>query len=1026
MDIRRSSRQGCVVLTLAGWLDLAAAPRLQRAILKQLAEPPPAIICDLSRVEGIDPLCAGVFTSMRHPALGWPATVLVLCGTQPAVAEVLVQLGVARFLPMYPSLDQALANARTRPQRLRARLTLGPVLTAAAAGRQFVVEVCGHWGLQVLAEPASLVAGELVTNAVVHANTALELRLELRGARLQVAVHDQDPDLAGLLAAKDGTDRGLGLEIVDQVAKAWGVRQEGTGGKTVWCTLDLPAPQAGPVGRRREPPAKNGTAATAVAVDAAKDRRPDTMTTPGSVLVATKLALPALRAGLIPRANLVSLLEAGLEAKLCLVDAPAGSGKTTLLTQWCAAAGGGRVAWVSLDEGDNDPTRFWEYVVEAFRTVEPGVGATALEALHHRGVDIPRVVLSSLLNDLGEVGSPLVLVLDDYHHLTDASCHQTLGLFLDHLPAGIHMVLSTRADPPLSLARMRARGELAELRVAELQFTSQEAAALLNGSMGLQLASEEVARLAERTEGWAVGLVLAGLSLQGREDPSGFIAAFQGDDRHVADYLTAEVLDHQPEESRTFLLRTSILERLSGPLCDAVLETEGSTELLAELERSNLFLVPLDDRRQWYRYQQLFAQLLRLELAHRDPELVPMLHRRAAAWHRQAGNVDEAIGHASAAGDLTDAAALIAQHWLTYWLRGQPATVARRLDGLPEEAITAAPPVALIAAWIRGFGGASKQQTEHWLAAAEDASYAGPPPDGIPSLAFGVAMARATMVFDDAGRSTAAARRALELAGPQPSPSHWTAQAALGHGLYLSGHAAEARLRLEELIARVPAAVQPYDVVTALAVLSLIADDQDDPAAASLARRALAVLDAHGLSFEPLCGIVYLALGRTLAHQGEFAEAEAQLERALELFEVDSMSLHRAFALLALALVRHGRGELAGGRALVERARELVEQATHPGVLPTLLEQTEAVLGSRPRRRVQGTAPLTERELAVVRLLPTGLSTREIGRELYVSVATIRSHVQAIYRKLEVASRAEAVAHARELGLLSRSTPTDR
>src|SRR5215213_8749857 len=297
MRIRRSGRQGCVVLTLVGRLDLAAAPQVQRVILKELAEPPPAIICDLSRVEGIDPLCAGVFTSIRHPALGWPGTALVLCGPQPAVAEVLVQLGVARFLPMYPSLDEALANARTRPQRLRARLTLGPVLTAAAAGRQFVTEVCGHWGLQALAEPAALVVSELVTNAVVHANTALELRVELRGSRLQVAVHDQDPDLVGLLAAKDGTDRGLGLQIVDQVAKAWGARQEGAGGKTVWCTLDLPAPQAGPVGRRREPPAKTGTGAEAVAVDAADHGPPGAMTRTGSVLVGTKLSLPAPRAG---------------------------------------------------------------------------------------------------------------------------------------------------------------------------------------------------------------------------------------------------------------------------------------------------------------------------------------------------------------------------------------------------------------------------------------------------------------------------------------------------------------------------------------------------------------------------------------------------------------------------------------------------------------------------------------------------------------------------------------------------------
>ena len=340
---------------------------------------------------------------------------------------------------------------------------------------------------------------------------------------------------------------------------------------------------------------------------------------PGPELLWTKLVAPAPRAGLLPRAGLQSLLQSSLQAKLCLVAAPAGSGKTTLLAQWRAVAGGGRVAWVSLEESDNDPTRFWSYLVAALRTVEPGVGTVALEALGGPSVELERVVVPSLVNDLATVGAPLVLVLDDYHLITDATCHQTLGWFLDHLPAEVHVVLSTRLDPPLPLARMRARGELAELRVGELQFTGEEAAELLNGSMGLALAAEDVARLAERTEGWAAGLVLAGLSLRGRPDSRGFIAAFSGGDRHVADYLVAEVLERQPAELRGFLLRTSVLERLSGPLCDAVLETQGSAELLGELEASNLFVVPLDDRRQWYRYHQLFAQLLRLQLGAREP-----------------------------------------------------------------------------------------------------------------------------------------------------------------------------------------------------------------------------------------------------------------------------------------------------------------------------------------------------------------------------------------------------------------------
>jgi LuxR family maltose regulon positive regulatory protein len=754
-----------------------------------------------------------------------------------------------------------------------------------------------------------------------------------------------------------------------------------------------------------------------VAVD---HRPPDALSLPGHDLVWTKLWPQAPREGLIPRAGLQSLLRAGLQGKLCLLDAPAGSGKTTLLVQWHATAGADRVAWVSLDEGDNDPIRFWVYVVEALRTVEPGVGATALEALQRTSVDLTRVVMPSLLNDLNSIVPQLVLVLDDYHLVANATCHQTLNFFLDHLPAGVHVVLSTRVDPPLPLARMRATGELVEIRGAQLQFTGEEAAELLNGSMGLHLTAKDVERLAELTEGWAAGLYLSGLSLRDRPDASAYVAAFHGDNRHVADFLAAEVLAGQPAAIREFLLRTSVLERLSGPLCDAVLEAEGSADLLHELERSNLFLVPLDDHRQWYRYHHLFAQLLRAELGSRDAEPIQALHRRAAAWHRGAGNVAEAIHHTTAAGDFTEAAALIARHWLEYWRRGRRATVARWLDALPDEAITANPPVAFVAAWISGFSGVSRQETERWLAAAEDAAWEGALPAGVSSLAFGANLARAALLFDDLGRSAGAARRALELAGPEPSPFSWMAVAALGRALYLSGRPAEARPRLEELVRRVSAAEQPYALVGALAVLALIAGDEDDDRAAlALASRAAAIAEAQGLGAEPLCGIVHLALGRALMHDGRLAEAEERLERALELLGIESMLVERAHALLLLASVRHRRGDLPGARALVERARGLVERFADPGSLPALLEQTVRALGSAPRRPVEVAAPLTERELAVLRLLPTRLSNREISRELYVSVNTVRTHVQGIYRKLGVATRNEAVARARQLTLIS-------
>jgi LuxR family transcriptional regulator, maltose regulon positive regulatory protein len=1018
MRIQQSSQQGSVVLSLVGRLDLAAATHVQRVILKQLAQRPIAIICDLSQVKAIDPLCAGVFTSIRHPALGWPGRALVLCAIRPSVADTLLKLGGARDLAIYPSLDQALANARVRPPRLREHLVLRPVVAAAPTGRAFVREVCNRWGLQALADPAELVANELVTLAVTHAGTAMELRVEQFGARLHVAVKDQDPNLLRLLAAREADHR-LSLLIVDQIATTWGVRQDSAGGKTAWCTLKLPAQHATRDDGGRQLQARAHSASEAVATDTAGRGSADEISSPGADLVWSKLMAPAPRAGLIRRAGLQSLLQASLEARLCLVDAPAGSGKTTLLAQWRAEAGGGRVAWMSVDEGDNDPTRFWVYVIQALRTVEPSVGTDALQALRGPSAELDRVVLPSLLNDLRRVGAPLVLVLDDYHLVTEASCHQTLGVFLAHLPAGIHVVLATRVDPPLALARMRAKGELAELRMAELQFTGEEAAALVNGAMGLALGAEDLARLAERTEGWAAGLYLAGLSLRGRKDPSGFIAAFQGDNRNVADYLSVEVLERQPAHIRRFLLRTSVLERLSGPLCDAVLETQGSAALLQELERSNLFVVPLDDRRRRYRYHHLFAQLLRLELGSREASLVPVLHRRAAAWHQAAGQVDEAIGHATAAGEFGQAGALIAAHWLAYWRGGCRKTVARWLEALPEEAILADPPVAFVAAWVGGFDGASRQQTDRWLTAVEDQTWEGVLPEGISSLAFGAGLARAVLVFDDVGRALQAARRALDLAEPQPSLSWWMAQAALGQALYLSGRPAEARPLLETLIQQVPPPANPYAVVTALAVLSLLAGDEDDDVNAEmLARRGAEVAEAQGLSDEPQYGMVHLALCRALALQGQFAEAEKQLQRALKLMGIDSMAVHRAHALVLLAWVRQSRGDLPGAHDLVDQAGELIERLTDAGAMPARVEQAQQALGSASASSAQMAAPLTERELTVLRLLPTRLSTREIAGEFSVSVNTVRSQVQAIYHKLGVISRAGAVTRARQLGLL--------
>ena len=422
-------------------------------------------------------------------------------------------------------------------------------------------------------------------------------------------------------------------------------------------------------------------------------------------LLETKLYLPKWRPSLVSRPRLIERLDQGTEHKLTLVSVPAGFGKTTLLAEWLAAteAGGRRAAWVSLDQSDNDPALFWAYFIAALQTVQSGVGESALSLLHSPKPPPIESVLTTLINEINTIQDPstgsghgFVLVLDDYHLIDAKPVHSAITFLLDHLPPQMHLVIASRSDPPLPLARLRGRGESTELRVSDLRFTPDEAAAFLNEAMGLDLSADNVAALETRTEGWIAGLQLAALSMRGREDVSGFIKAFAGDDRYIVDYLVEEVLQRQPERVRSFLLQTSILERLSGPLCDAVTDRKDGKGVLEALERGNLFVVPLDDKRQWYRYHHLFADVLRAHSMEEQPGVLPTLHRRAAAWFEESGMAAEAIEQARAGGDHETVARILSANFEEFDRAGRHMSISSWAASLPETMVRKRPRLALI------------------------------------------------------------------------------------------------------------------------------------------------------------------------------------------------------------------------------------------------------------------------------------------------------------------------------------------
>ena len=402
--------------------------------------------------------------------------------------------------------------------------------------------------------------------------------------------------------------------------------------------------------------------------------------------IATKLRPPRLRTSLISRPRLTG--KVGWEAgrRLTLVSAPAGFGKTTLLSEWARSSKGQRsVAWLSLDEGDNDPARFVSYMVAAFRTFREGIGEGVLSSLASPRPAPFEALTGALINELAGIPGEKVLILDDYHRIYAEPVHGIVSFLLEHLPEDMHLILAGRVDPPLPLSRLRSRNQMAELRAADVAFTLEEAAAFLSEVMELELPAGEVTALEERTEGWIAGLQLAALSMRNREDVSGFVRTFSGSHRDILDYLSEEVLSGQPASARTFLLQTSILNTLTAPLCDALTGSSGSQAMLERLERDNLFVVPLDDERRWYRHHHLFADFLRGRLERESPERVAELHLRAAAWHERNGWTSAAVGHALSAEDHYRAASLIERTVGEMWFRGEVLTLLGWLHALPEE-----------------------------------------------------------------------------------------------------------------------------------------------------------------------------------------------------------------------------------------------------------------------------------------------------------------------------------------------------
>jgi ATP/maltotriose-dependent transcriptional regulator MalT len=731
-------------------------------------------------------------------------------------------------------------------------------------------------------------------------------------------------------------------------------------------------------------------------------------------MLEARLRPPLARSEWVARTRLLEELQSANRRPVTLIAAPAGYGKTTIVTQWLASVlRPDSVAWISLDTSDNEPVRLWTDIATALDRTGCVIARDIPGFIASSGHDMVTAVLPRIVDSIAALAEDITVVVDDFDIVRSAECNEQIDFFIKHLPANSHLILITRADPTLRLGRMRAGGQLSEIRADDLAFNSDEASSLLIAD-GVLLSADGLSELMRRTEGWPAGLYLAALSLAGRADPSEFVRHFSGSNRFIGDYLTEEVLSRQSDDVRQFILDMSIVARFSAPLCDYMTGSRQSAKILRELQHTNLFLIPLDDEERWFRFHHLFGAVARSALETEQPARAVMLHGRAADWLSENDYVDAAVEHALAAGNSDHAASLVQSCWLRYFDAGLGTTVRRWLRALEASPANQNAATIVTSAWMAALSG-QREEMERRLAQLDIVSDGVPLPDGTRSVESAVALIRGMFGFGGPLDMLASARRAAELETDGNSPWYAVARTALGHANYVAGDldAAADVLPKAAYSEAAPAMIR----ILALAMLSLTQAELGrlDRSHKS-AMDAMEVVEARSLHELSSVALAFTALGQSQAASGGLEAAMATLDHGLNLRrKISGLSpwptVHHLLVMGRVAIMAN---DLPLARRLLDEVSPLMRKYQQGmGPMNARLEELQKRL-----RESQAPGPhieaLTAREIEVLRRLTSALSLSEIASELYVSPNTVKTHTTTLYRKLGARSRSEAVKIGRE------------